>query len=72
MGFSRNWKAFEMAAVKLFPYLTKTVRRSEGTLSARYSPVLQVISAPKCSLPRQGHNSNAGWLEELRPDKVSV
>lgn len=35
----------------LVPYLTVTVRGSDGTLSARYSPVLQVISVPKVSLP---------------------
>lgn len=64
MGFSKNWKALGMVVIVLFPYFTVTVRGSEGTLSARYSPVLQVISAPKCSLPRQGHRLNTGWLEE--------
>lgn len=34
----------------LVPYLTVTWRGSDGTLSARYSPVLQVISVPKVSL----------------------
>lgn len=62
MGFSMNWKALAMVVVVLFPYFTVTVRGWEGTLSPRYSPVLQVISAPKCSLSRQGHNSTlAGW-----------
>lgn len=57
MGFSKNWKALGMVVMVLFPYFTVTVRRSEGTLSARYSPVLQVIFGPNCSLLRQGHNS---------------
>ncbi len=72
MGLSKNWKALVMVFMVLFPYFTVTVRRSEGTLSARYSPVLQVISAPKCSLPRQGHNSSlAGW-KEWGSHKVTV
>ena len=53
MGFSTNWKALGMVVVVLFPYFTVMVRGSEGTFSARYSPVLQEISAPKSSLPRQ-------------------
>lgn len=57
MGFSKNWKALGMVLVVLFPYLTVTVRRSEGSFSARYSSVLQVIFSPKLSLPRQGQNS---------------
>lgn len=57
VGFSKNWKARRMDGLVLFPYFTTTLRGSEGTLSARYSPVLQVISAPNCSLPRQVHNS---------------
>lgn len=51
MGFSRKWKALRMVLVVLVPYVTVTVRGSDGTLSARYSPVLQVISVPKVSLP---------------------
>lgn len=70
MGFSKNWKALGMVVVVFFPYLTVTVRRSEGTFSARYSPVLQVISSPKCILQRQGHNTD--WLEELGSHKVTV
>lgn len=63
-GFSENWKALGMVVVVLVPYFTVTVRGSKGTLSARYSPVLQVISAPNCSLSRQGHNSTlAGWKD---------
>lgn len=50
MGFSRKWKALVMVFEVLVPYLTVTSRGSEGTLSARYSPVLQVISVPKVSL----------------------
>lgn len=57
MGFSKNWKALWMVVVVLFPYFTVMVRGSEDTLSVRYSPVLHVISAPNCSLLRQGHNS---------------
>ena len=64
MGFSTNWKALGMVVVVLFPYFTVMVRGSEGTFSARYSPVLQEISAPKSSLPRQGHTSTvAVWKE---------
>lgn len=70
MGFSKNWKALGMVVVVLFPYLSVTVRGSVGTLSVRYSPVLQVISAPKCSLRRRGHNTN--WLQELGSHKVTV
>lgn len=63
MGFSKNWKALGIVLVVLFPYFTVTVRKSDGTLSVRYSPVLQVISLPKCSLSRQGHKSTlAGVL----------
>lgn len=50
MGFSRKWKALVMVFKVLVPYLTVTWRGSDGTLSARYSPVLQVISVPKVSL----------------------
>lgn len=66
MGFSKNWKALGMVVMVVFPYFTVTVSGSEGNLSARYSPVLQVISVPKCSLPRQGHRLNTGWLEEQK------
>lgn len=63
MGFSKNRKALGTVVTVLFPYVTVTGRRSEGTLSVLYSPVLQVILTPKCSLPRQGHSSTlAGWL----------
>lgn len=72
MGFSKNWKALGMVVVVLFPYFTVTVRGSEGTLSARYSPVLHVISAPKRSLPRQGHNSTLADWKELGSRKVTV
>lgn len=58
MGFSKNWnRCFSMVSVVLFPYFTVTGTWSEGTLSVRYSPVLQVIFSPNCSLLRQGHNS---------------
>lgn len=70
IGFSKNWKALGMVVVVLFPYLTVMVRGSEGTLSVPYSPVLQVISSPNCSLQRQGHNTN--WLQEWGSHKVPV
>lgn len=49
----------------LVPYVTVTVRGSEGTLSALYSPVLQVISVPNVSLQgKKAHYLTNGWLEE--------
>lgn len=45
----------------LVPYLTVTSRGSEGTLSARYSPVLQVIFVPKVSLSATRTSLNS-WL----------
>lgn len=69
-GFSRNWKALWTYVAVLFPYITLTERNNEGTLSVRYSSVLQVISSPKCSLQRQGHNTN--WLVEWGSHEVTV